>query len=455
MFIYIMITVTFSSVTLLMYYFYSKTLDYKNGEVMLLKIPYVNKDDKEVLEIVEKAKKLLKIVSIIQLILILLLNFMIWFNLSYMGVFIAVLLVPIAIEALCLNSQRKKLLLLKYENNWGSKADVFIDTRLLNSNLKSKYNKIYIYSMLFFLILIVINILVLKTEMLSSVLMITPILLITVFFMTMKAENYVYISEDFEKNYDYNLNKINENVNLFKQVILINIFIAMLQVLGIYLLVNKIKLFFIFIFISMFLSFIVMIIYMIKYYKINKKYETNKNSIVNSGDFYDYISYDNPYDNRIFVADKVQMGMTINRGNSKGKIVFIGTYVLVIAIFVVLFSLMNLSKQSDYKYTVENKVLEIDSFGYDTKVDLRKTEGIELKEFKKFPDAFKNNGVGDNKKSYGNWKVEGYGDVKLYINNDVNYYIIIKTKDQNYIFNDTSIEKTKNLYSTIVLEIEN
>ncbi|WP_099202988.1 PH domain-containing protein [Miniphocaeibacter massiliensis] len=453
MFIYMFIftTLILSSYTFLMYYFYSKTLKYKNGEVLLVKIPYGNKDDAEVFEIVKKARKMLKIVSIVQLILIVFLNlFMLYLQMVYILAFFIVILVPTVVEVLYLNSQRKKLVLLKSEKGWNSQTDVFIDTKLLNSNLKSRYNKICIYALLIFVIFIILDIFFLKTEFIVAMIVGVPIPLILLFFIVMKSENYIYISEDFEENYNYNFNKINENISLFKQMVIANIVSVIIQILGINILVNKLGIFSNFILMVILLSVFVMIYYIIKYNKINKKYEVNKNSIADSGDFYDYISYDNPYDNRVFVADKIFLGMSINRGTPKGKLVFIANYLIGAILIIGAVYFVMLIETKDYTYTVNKDILEIDAGEFDSKIDLNDVKNIELKEFEEFPDATRSIGAASNKKSYGKWRVEGYGKVNLYKNNDVDLYIIIKTKDKTYILNDNTKDSTKKLYDDIL-----
>lgn len=63
----------------------------------------------------------------------------------------------------------------------------------------------------------------------------------------------------------------------------------------------------------------------------------------------------------------------------------------------------------------------------------------------------KDKGINDGKYYAGYFSNEEYKSYFAFIHCNVNEYIIIKIKDDTYVINDTSIEKTENLYQTIIM----
>lgn len=114
---------------------------------------------------------------------------------------------------------------MKIENNWQFPTDVFIDTKLINSDLKSKYNLVLYSSLFVFIISVTIFIFVQNLSELAFFILFSSINIL-IFTLIMKSENYNYISEDFEENYEYNLEKIKANKRILSQFVVINILTA-------------------------------------------------------------------------------------------------------------------------------------------------------------------------------------------------------------------------------------
>ena len=438
-----------------MYYAYKKTVEYKNGEIMLVKIPYEHKDNKDIMEITEIAKKSTKIFLVLSIIFIILGNIMIIFieelfsPIFTMIFYLIALIGPYGYLCVKLQRERSKILKIKHDNNWLEYNEVYIDTKLLNSGLKDKYKKLSKFNIIFlFIFLIISNIIYNKGDFFMNIIMILSIFLENIAFIGIaKMEDYIYLSEDYKENYEYNKKKIEEVYKVIRNFIIINyinlILYIFITVTDIYLRVGM------YIFISILVLDIIYIL--IALFKIFRKYkiESNYRSLSDAGDFYDYFGYSNPYDSRIMVSDRITVGTTFNRGNAKGKIVI--SLIYISSILLLLGTIFFTSfTNSGYDYNLTNNFLKIDSYGYSSEIRLKDIEKLEISDKIDFSDAIRTNGVGTNKYSYGFFRLKDYGRVKLYSNNDNDLYIIIKDKENYYIFNDVDKEKTERLYEELI-----
>ncbi len=438
-----------------MYFAYKKTVEYKNGEIMLVKIPYEYKDNEDITKIAEVGKKATKKFLISSIVFIVGIN-SIWFFLEkyedYFGIFMIfymiALLGPYGYLCVKLQIERSKILKIKYDNNWLEYNEVYIDTKLLNSGLKDKYKKLSRYNMIILLVFLILSFIILeKTDFYMSLIMILSIFIENITFVFIaNIDEYNYISEDFKENYDYNKKKIDEVYKVLRNFIIVNylnltlyIFIT---VFGLYLNIGM----YIFL-VVLVLDIIYALVFLLRIYgkyKVKNDYST----LSNSGDFYDYFGYSNPYDNRIMVSDKITVGAIFNRGTAKGKIVIALTYIITILLIggTVFFSSFT---SSGYEYSLTNNFLRIESYGYSADIRLTDIEELEISDKIDFSNAVRINGVGASKYSYGYFRLKKYGRVKLYSNNGNNLFIIIKDKENYYIFNEIDKEKTKELYGEL------
>ena len=438
-----------------MYYAYKKTVEYKNGEIMLVKIPYEYKDNKEILEIAEIGKKSTKIFLILSVFFVLTANLSMYFiekHESYLGIFMIfymfALLGPFAYLCVRLQMGRNKILKIKHDNNWLEYNEVHIDTKMLNSGLKNKYKNLSKVNIIILSVFLVVSLFILdRMDFYISIIMILSIFIENVtFILIVKMDDYIYISEDFKENYEYNQKKIDEVYKVIRNFIIIN-YINL--ILYIFVIVSG---FYINIGMHIFLTILVLdIVYiLVALLKVYGKYkvESKYSSLSDSGDFYDYFGYSNPYDSRIMVSDRITVGTTFNRGTAKGKIVIALTYIITFLLLVGTMFFTSFTN-SGYDYNLTNDFLKIDSYGYSSEIRLNEIEKLEISDKIDFSDAIRTNGVGSQNYSYGYFRLKDYGRVKLYSNNDNDLYIIIKDKENYYIFNDTSKEKTEKLYNEL------
>ncbi|QQK07831.1 PH domain-containing protein [Miniphocaeibacter halophilus] len=203
--------------------------------------------------------------------------------------------------------------------------------------------------------------------------------------------------------------------------------------------------------ISLLVNIIAIFIFFIRYSTLNKKYYIGKNNINNTGDFYDYFGYNNPYDNRIFVEKKVSIGMTINTGTLKGRITVLG---ILLSTFLLIFFSMFATGTSDFNYDLNNSYLKVSSNIYKDEIKLKDIKNIEFEKIKEFPKGYRSNGGSNSKQNFGSFKFEEWGSVRLYSYNDNDFHIVVDTKNQKYIFNESTKKETEELYNSIRGKLE-
>lgn len=158
-------------------------------------------------------------------------------------------------------------------------------------------------------------------------------------------------------------------------------------------------------------------------------------------EYYTAWGYKNENDDRTLVPRIAGIGADINFGKLSGKIY----YGISIAIMFALTFYVSWLTNSPMTYSYEDKdgVLEISSSQlYQDEINLNDIESITILDQLPEGRMVRTNGAAMEKTSTGSYNIEGYGKVRLYIYNDVDKYIEIKTKDKNYIINEPSEEET-------------
>lgn len=157
--------------------------------------------------------------------------------------------------------------------------------------------------------------------------------------------------------------------------------------------------------------------------------------------------YNNPNDPRAIVPKRFRsMGWTFNIGNPKGRMLSWG----VLLFIVIVIGFVIYSGAKDYKYTVSESQVYIDAAMYDITFD--REEVISVSVINQLPTGRRTNGYGGINKGFGHFSLDGYGKTMLYAYKDVDMYIVVKLKEGKtgyVIFNDKTIEKTKELYESI------
>ena len=160
--------------------------------------------------------------------------------------------------------------------------------------------------------------------------------------------------------------------------------------------------------------------------------------------------YYDPADPRIFVPKRVaSMGWTINLGRPAGKAIFAGIWVLIAAILLFAFG----SGLKGYEVNVTPDAVVFDAAMYDKTVTRDEVQNVELISGG-LPSGVRTNGYGGLEKSFGHFRLDGYGDCMLYVYNDVPCAVVLTVSDTDgvsYVFvNEESAEKTEALYKTLL-----
>ena len=136
----------------------------------------------------------------------------------------------------------------------------------------------------------------------------------------------------------------------------------------------------------------------------------------------------------------------INRGNKKGKILFAFTNVIVA--ITIIFSL-TLIFEKDWKVEISDSI-KISTMLYKENIKQSDIENLELLD--KFPNkrAVRMNGGATKEKAYGNFSLEGEGNVRLYVFKKTDKVIKISRKNQKSIYiNMRTNEETEELYEKL------
>lgn len=166
-------------------------------------------------------------------------------------------------------------------------------------------------------------------------------------------------------------------------------------------------------------------------------------------EYYTAWGYKNPNDKRLFVDKVYGMGNELNIGRLSGKIYYITTIILLLALLI--FVSYITSTPTKYTYQVEKDKIEISSnMFYKDTIDRADIEEISLLDNLPKGRMIRIAGSALEKTSTGSYKIENYGKVRLYIYNDTDKVLSIKTKDKNFLVNDTTEQKTKMLYQKLL-----
>lgn len=434
----------------------------KHGVVLGVTLPYSEINNNEVLKIIEEYKKGNKKFILFWLAMFLPVNFIKFMSLKLIYLFIWLTFIVITSYSL-FDKYNKNLKKLKQDNNWFITRTrlVTIDTEV--TRLKDKMP----VSFWWFLPSVIVSIIPIvvtfnNRNSLSTGLMIASLtsLMGTITFMWMyrsycKKSTEIY-SEDSNVNIAYN--------TVYKRMWTMGTVVgALIQSLGMLVIYMSFALninSMILLFLSLLLPFTVIFIGI--YYinnrvteEQNRLIETSKNPIlVDNDEYWHRDIYNNPNDTRVIVEPRVGYKSTYNLGTKKGKLLNYGSYAFAI-ILVVIISIMNLRMDfSKPNLSIDNNILKIDVPMYSDKYELDKVE--EIKMVDSINVTIKTNGAATEMYAIGYFNVEGYGNSKLFIYDKQPPYIMLKIKDEGYVFlSGTSRDETDEYYKKIINSISN
>lgn len=427
------------------YFSQKKGFSYNNGKILLTTIPINEVDSKEVQEISKKGLKSFKLLHLVFFII----SFLPLFVNSDIEIlfFIGIIFAYLISLGFLSNKYIKQMRKLKKEKNFASFTRKYVDLSVAKEIDKQK---LPIFVWVIPLIVFVGGFSIFGTfsdiELIFFICLSTTLIAMIFMGLFWRRSKISVISDNKEKNLYINKikiiklqNKIFTLVNVYSVLFLGLVFLQKLDKYSFLPLGASIIL------ITFFIFYIISTVNKIDM-EISSNIEDDK-FIEDEDEYYDIFGYKNPNDPRILVSDPMNSSSTvINRGNKKGKILFAFSNILVA--FVIIIALA-LTFEKDWKVEISDTV-KISTMLYKDNIKQSDIENIELLD--KFPNkrAIRMNGGATKEKAYGNFSLEGEGNVRLYVFNKTDKVIKISRKNQKSIYiNMRTNEETEELYEKL------
>ena len=161
--------------------------------------------------------------------------------------------------------------------------------------------------------------------------------------------------------------------------------------------------------------------------------------------------YNNPGDRHLFINDRTGSGMGVNIGRTGGKLIVIGTALILVglAVFGVTMAAGFDAPREGY---IEGDTLYFQHFSEKYEIDLDDVESVEL--LYELPEARRIAGTGMSTLLEGRFTVEGYENVRISLNPQSPPFIAVVTGDMSRIFSLETPEETEAFYSEILEAME-
>lgn len=427
------------------YFSQKKGFSYNNGKILLTTIPINEVDSEEVQEIRKNGLKSFKLLHLVFFII----SFLPLLTKTDIEIlfFIGIIFAYMISLGFLSNKYIKQMRKLKKEKNFASFTRKYVDFTVSKEIDKQK---LPIFLWLIPLVVFIGGFSIFGTfadmELILFICLATTLIAIIFIGLFWRKTRISVISDDREKNLNINKIKIIKLQN--KIFTLVNLYSVLFLVL-IYL--QKMDKYSFLPFVGYIISITFFVFYLI--YTINKiDMEISSNIeddkfIEDQDEYYDVFGYKNPNDPRLLVPDPMNSGNTvINRGNKKGKILFAFSNILVA--FVIIIALA-LTFEKDWKVEISNTV-KISTILYKDNIKQSDIENLELLD--KFPNkrAVRVNGGATKEKAYGNFSLEGEGNVRLYVFNKTDKVIKISRKNEKPVYiNMRTNEETEELFEKL------
>ena len=427
------------------YFSQKKGFSYNNGKILLTTIPINEVDSEEVQEISKKGLKSFKLLHLVFFII----SFLPLLTKTDIEIlfFIGIIFAYLISLGFLSNKYIKQMRKLKKEKNFASFTRKYVDLSVAKEIDKQK---LPIFVWVIPLIVFVGGFSIFGTfsdiELILFICLSTTLIAMIFMGLFWRRSKISVISDNKEKNLYINKikiiklqNKIFTLVNVYSVLFLVLIYLQKMDKYSFLPFVASIIL------ITFFIFYIISTVNKIDM-EISSNIEDDK-FIEDEDEYYDIFGYKNPNDPRILVSDPMNSSSTvINRGNKKGKILFAFSNILVA--FVIIIALA-LTFEKDWKVEISDTI-KISTMLYKDNIKQSDIENIELLD--KFPNkrAIRMNGGATKEKSYGNFSMEGEGNVRLYIFNKTDKVIKISRKNENPVYiNMRTNEETEQLYEKL------
>lgn len=427
------------------YFSQKKGFSYNNGKILLTTIPINEVDSEEVQEISKKGLKSFKLLNLVFFIL----SFSLLFTNTDIEIILllGILFVYLISIGVLSNKYIKQMRKLKKEKNFASFTRKYVD---LSVSKEIDKQKLPILVWLIPLMVFIGGFSIFGTfadmELILFISLATTLIAMIFMGLFWRRSKISVISDNKEKNLYINKIKIIKLQNII--FTLVNVYSVLFLVL-IYL--QKMDKYSFLPFVASIILITFFIFYIISTVnKIDMEISSNVEDdkfIEDEDEYYDIFGYKNPNDPRILVSDPMNSSSTvINRGNKKGKILFAITNMLLA--FVIIFGLA-LIFEKDWKVEISDTI-KISTMLYKDNIKQSDIENIELLD--KFPNkrAIRMNGGATKEKAYGNFSMEGEGNIRFYVFKKTDKVIKISRKNQKTVYiNMRTNEETEELYEKL------
>lgn len=427
------------------YFSQKKGFSYNNGKILLTTIPINEIDSEEVQEISKKGLKSFKLLHLVFFII----SFLPLLTKTDIEIlfFIGIIFSYLSSLGFLSNKYIKQMRKLKKEKNFASFTRKYVDLSVSKEIDKQKL-PIFLWLIPFVVFIGGFSIFGTFSDMELILFICLSTTLIAMIFMGLfwRRSKISVISDNKEKNLYINKikiiklqNKIFTLVNVYSVLFLVLIYLQKMDKYSFIPFIVSIIL------ITFFIFYIISTVN-----KIDKEISSNIEDdkfIEDQDEYYDIFGYKNPNDSRILVPDPMNTGNTvINRGNKKGKILFAFSNIIVAFVIIVALALIF---EKDWKVEISDTV-KISTMLYKENIKQSEIENLELLD--KFPNkrAIRINGGATKEKSYGNFSLEGEGNVRLYVFNKTDKVIKISRKNEKPVYiNMRTNEETEQLYEKL------
>lgn len=427
------------------YFSQKKGFSYNNGKILLTTIPINEVDSEEVQEIRKNGLKSFKLLHLVFFII----SFLPLLTKTDIEIllYIGTIFAYVISFGVLANKYIKQMRKLKKEKNFASFTRKYVDFTVSKEIDKQK---LPIFVWLIPLVVFIAGFSIFGTfsdmELILFICLSTTLIAMIFMGLFWRRSKISVISENKEKNLYINKMKI---IKLQNKIFTLVNFYSVLFLVLIYL--QKMYKYSFLPFVGYIISITFFVFYLI--YTINKiDMEISSNIeddkfIEDQDEYYDIFGYKNPNDPRLLVPNPMNTGNTvINRGNKKGKILFAFSNILVA--FVIIIALA-LTFEKDWKVEISDTV-KISTILYKDNIKQSDIENLELLD--KFPEkrAIRMNGGATKEKAYGNFSLEGEGNVRLYVFNKTDKVIKISRKNEKTVYiNMRTNEETERLYEKL------
>ena len=427
------------------YFSQKKGFSYNNGKILLTTIPINEVDSEEVQEISKKGLKSFKLLHLVFFII----SFLPLLTKTDIEIlfFIGIIFAYMISLGFLSNKYIKQMRKLKKEKNFASFTRKYVDFTVSKEIDKQK---LPIFVWLIPLVVFIGGFSIFGTfadmELILFICLATTLIAMIFMGLFWRRSKISVISDNKEKNLYINKikiiklqNKIFTLVNVYSVLFLVLIYLQKMDKYSFLPFVASIIL------ITFFIFYIISTVNKIDM-EISSNIEDDK-FVEDQDEYYDIFGYKNPDDPRLLVSDPMNSGNTvINRGNKKGKILFAFSNILVA--FVIIIALA-LTFEKDWKVEISNTV-KISTILYKDNIKQSDIENLELLD--KFPNkrAVRVNGGATKEKAYGNFSLEGEGNVRLYVFNKTDKVIKISRKNEKPVYiNMRTNEETEQLFEKL------